>query len=64
MASGHRPPWPVNPEVWPVYVKRFEKALGVTPKQSRVVSCELNLRSLLRGRFALTAGEQTCRRVG
>ncbi len=29
--DGKRPPRIVNPEVWPVYVKRFEKAFGVTP---------------------------------
>jgi D-3-phosphoglycerate dehydrogenase len=29
--DGKRPPRIVNPEVWPAYVKRFEKAFGVTP---------------------------------
>jgi D-3-phosphoglycerate dehydrogenase len=27
--KGHRPPRLVNPEVWPVYVQRFESFLGV-----------------------------------
>ena len=31
--DGKRPPRIVNPEVWPVYVKRFEKAFGVTPAE-------------------------------
>jgi D-3-phosphoglycerate dehydrogenase / 2-oxoglutarate reductase len=30
--DGKRPPRIVNPEVWPVYVKRFEKAFGVRPR--------------------------------
>jgi D-3-phosphoglycerate dehydrogenase len=30
--DGKRPPRIVNPEVWPAYVKRFERAFGVTPK--------------------------------
>jgi len=29
--DGKRPPRIVNPEVWPVYAKRFEKAFGVKP---------------------------------
>ena len=29
--DGKRPPRIVNPEVWPVYVKRFEQAFGVRP---------------------------------
>jgi D-3-phosphoglycerate dehydrogenase len=29
--DGKRPPRMVNPEVWPVYVKRFEKAFGMRP---------------------------------
>ena len=29
--DGKRPPRIVNPEVWPVYVERFEKAFGVRP---------------------------------
>src|SRR5438046_9149911 len=30
--DGRRPPRIVNPEVWPDYVKRFERALGFAPK--------------------------------
>jgi D-3-phosphoglycerate dehydrogenase len=30
--DGKRPPRIVNPEVWPAYVRRFERAFGVTPK--------------------------------
>lgn len=30
--DGKRPPRLVNPEAWPAYVRRFEQALGVTPK--------------------------------
>jgi D-3-phosphoglycerate dehydrogenase len=30
--DGKRPPRIVNPEVWPAYVKRFEKTFGVTPQ--------------------------------
>jgi len=30
--DGKRPPRLINPEVWPVYVKRFEKTFGFTPK--------------------------------
>src|SRR5437868_776243 len=30
--DGKRPPRIINPEVWPVYAKRFEKAFGFTPK--------------------------------
>jgi D-3-phosphoglycerate dehydrogenase len=29
--DGKRPPRIINPEVWPVYVKRFEKAFGFPP---------------------------------
>ncbi|WP_342710624.1 hydroxyacid dehydrogenase [Bradyrhizobium sp. B124] len=29
--DGKRPPRIINPEVWPVYAKRFEKAFGFTP---------------------------------
>jgi D-3-phosphoglycerate dehydrogenase len=29
--DGKRPPRIVNPDVWPVYAKRFEKAFGFTP---------------------------------
>jgi len=29
--DGKRPPRIINPEVWPVYAQRFEKAFGVTP---------------------------------
>jgi D-3-phosphoglycerate dehydrogenase / 2-oxoglutarate reductase len=29
--DGKRPPRIINPEVWPVYVKRFEKAFGFSP---------------------------------
>jgi D-3-phosphoglycerate dehydrogenase len=29
--DGKRPPRLVNPEVWPAYVKRFERAFGFTP---------------------------------
>jgi D-3-phosphoglycerate dehydrogenase len=29
--DGKRPPRIINPEVWPVYVKRFEKAFGFLP---------------------------------
>ena len=30
--DGKRPPRVVNPEVWPAYARRFEKAFGFTPK--------------------------------
>jgi D-3-phosphoglycerate dehydrogenase len=30
--DGKRPPRIINPEVWPVYAKRFEKAFGFVPK--------------------------------
>ena len=30
--DGKRPPRLVNPEVWPEYVKRFERTFGFTPK--------------------------------
>ena len=30
--DGKRPPRIVNPEVWPAYVKRFEKTFGFAPK--------------------------------
>jgi D-3-phosphoglycerate dehydrogenase len=30
--DGKRPPRIVNPEVWPAYAKRFERAFGFTPK--------------------------------
>ena len=30
--DGKRPPRLVNPEVWPEYVRRFERAFGFTPK--------------------------------
>jgi len=30
--DGKRPPRLINPEVWPAYVKRFEKTFGFTPK--------------------------------
>jgi D-3-phosphoglycerate dehydrogenase len=30
--DGKRPPRIINPEVWPAYVKRFERAFGFTPK--------------------------------
>jgi D-3-phosphoglycerate dehydrogenase len=30
--DGKRPPRLVNPEVWPAYVKRFERTFGFTPK--------------------------------
>ena len=29
--DGKRPPRIINPEVWPAYVKRFEKAFGFLP---------------------------------
>jgi D-3-phosphoglycerate dehydrogenase len=29
--DGKRPPRIINPEVWPVYAKRFEKAFGERP---------------------------------
>src|SRR5665213_2312981 len=31
MLDGKRPPRLINPEVWPVYVPRFEKAFGFAP---------------------------------
>src|SRR3954464_11600128 len=30
--DGKRPPRVINPEVWPAYVKRFERTFGFTPK--------------------------------
>lgn len=30
--DGKRPPRVVNPEVWPAYAKRFERAFGFAPK--------------------------------
>ena len=30
--DGKRPPRIINPEVWPVYAKRFERAFGFAPK--------------------------------
>src|SRR6187200_3240801 len=30
--DGKRPPRIINPEVWPAYVKRFEKTFGFTPE--------------------------------
>lgn len=33
--DGKRPARIVNPEVWPAYVKRFEKVFGVSPGQAR-----------------------------
>jgi len=30
--SGKRPPRIVNPDVWPVYAKRFEKTFGIRPE--------------------------------
>jgi D-3-phosphoglycerate dehydrogenase len=30
--DGKRPPRIINPEVWPAYVRRFERAFGFTPK--------------------------------
>ncbi|MBX9646200.1 MAG: hydroxyacid dehydrogenase, partial [Xanthobacteraceae bacterium] len=30
--DGKRPPRLINPEVWPAYVKRFERTFGFTPK--------------------------------
>src|SRR5690348_3311673 len=30
--DGKRPPRIINPDVWPVYAKRFEKTFGFTPK--------------------------------
>jgi D-3-phosphoglycerate dehydrogenase len=30
--DGQRPPRIINPEVWPAYAKRFEKAFGFAPK--------------------------------
>lgn len=30
--DGKRPPRIVNPEVWPVFAKRFEQAFGISPK--------------------------------
>ena len=30
--DGKRPPRVVNPEVWPDYVNRFERAFGFAPK--------------------------------
>ena len=30
--DGKRPPRIVNPEVWPAYVKRFERTFGFAPK--------------------------------
>jgi D-3-phosphoglycerate dehydrogenase len=29
--DGRRPPRLVNPEVWPAYVKRFERTFGFAP---------------------------------
>jgi len=29
--DGKRPPRIVNPEVWPTYAKRFERAFGFAP---------------------------------
>ena len=29
--DGKRPPRLINPEVWPAYVKRFERVLGFKP---------------------------------
>jgi D-3-phosphoglycerate dehydrogenase len=29
--DGKRPPRIINPEVWPDYIKRFERAFGFTP---------------------------------
>jgi D-3-phosphoglycerate dehydrogenase len=33
LLDGRPPPRPVNPEVWPAYAKRFEKAFGITPQR-------------------------------
>jgi D-3-phosphoglycerate dehydrogenase len=33
LLDARYPPRPVNPEVWPAYVKRFEKTFGVTPQR-------------------------------
>jgi D-3-phosphoglycerate dehydrogenase len=30
--DGKRPPRMLNPEVWPVYAKRFERTFGVAPE--------------------------------
>ena len=30
--DGKRPPRIVNPEVWPAYAKRFERAFGIRPE--------------------------------
>ncbi len=32
MLDGKRPPRLINPEVWPAYQKRFERAFGITPE--------------------------------
>ena len=29
--DGKKPPRMVNPEVWPAYAKRFERAFGIRP---------------------------------
>lgn len=29
--AGQRPPWLLNPEVWPAYQARFQAILGVRP---------------------------------
>ena len=31
--DGKRPPRIINPEVWPVYAKRFEQAFGMKPAE-------------------------------
>jgi D-3-phosphoglycerate dehydrogenase len=33
--DGKRPPRPVNPEVWPAYAQRFERAFGFAPEAAR-----------------------------
>jgi D-3-phosphoglycerate dehydrogenase len=33
LLDGRYPPRPVNPEVWPVYAKRFEKTFGFAPQR-------------------------------
>jgi D-3-phosphoglycerate dehydrogenase len=32
--DGKRPPRIVNPQVWPVYAKRFAEVFGVAPENS------------------------------
>jgi D-3-phosphoglycerate dehydrogenase / 2-oxoglutarate reductase len=32
--DGKRPPRLINPEAWPLYVQRFERAFGVAPERA------------------------------